>query len=86
MKCHGRIRQEPFSTGLRPVLDWTGSGSFGCGLRMRGAASLKITFKKTFNIPVNAAATQFFHGYAPVIEGKFYRTGVGIGPVTGDVG
>ena len=53
---------------------------------MCGAASLIITFKKTFNIPVNAAATQFFHGYPPSIERKFYRTGVGISPVAGDTG
>jgi len=53
---------------------------------MCGAAPLKITFKKTFNIPVNPAATQFFQGDPPAVKCKFHRTRIGISPVARDAG
>jgi hypothetical protein len=40
--------------------------------------SLKITFKKTFNIPMFTASAQLFHRYTPGVKGKFDRAGVGI--------
>jgi hypothetical protein len=45
---------------------------------MRIPPSLKITFKKTFNIPMYAAPAQLFHRHTAGVKGKFDRAGVGI--------
>src|SRR6185312_72417 len=63
-----------------------GSGSLLGAPAMGIPAFLEITFKETFNIPVDAATTQFLHRDPATVEIEFDRAGVRIGPVTGNPG